>query len=520
MLPTPPAPPQPVAPPPPGWAAPSPPSSWGAYPPPPPPPAPPVGPRRLRAIAIATLALVVIASAAVVIAVRDASSTQHPETWDARVLDIVRFAERHRGLEFKHPVYVDFLTAEQYSERTRTDAAVLSEEEQQAYADAEGELRAFGLVAGDTSLLDVSNDLQDTGTLAFYDPHAKRITVRGTEMAVDVRVTLVHELVHVLQDQHFDINKTRDEFLTSGEGQAFRALAEGDAVRIEDQYVDQLSDTDRAEYDSTRDQSFTEVKTDLAHVPSALQAFQAAPYELGPVLLALLASKGGNAAIDEAFLDPPSTEAQLLDPRAYFAHRDALEVSEPLAPDDVADPTDSGDLGALTWYLVLAQRIDPFEALAASDGWGGDAYIAYRQSDRTCVRAAFRGVDDRATDVMRTALHTWSAAGPAGTSTVVDTGEGVEVTSCDPGADASVNDSQRALQAFLIPDLRVQWMQAAVEGGGYDLEKGWSYGDCMIRQLTFEQYGVLNESPSADALPDDLRATLDQAQSDCIAQVA
>ena len=487
------------------------------FPPPPPPPPPPslAGPRRLRVIAIVTLGLIVLAAAAVVLAVRD-TGRGYPEAWDARVIDIVRFDERHRGLDFKHPVAVDFLTSEQYSEVTRTEAAALSEEEQQALANAEGELRAFGLVAGETNLLDASNDLQDSGTLAFYDAETKRITVRGTELTVDVRVTLAHELVHALQDQHFDIKKTSDAFLTTGEGEAFRALVEGDAVRIENIYVDQLSEAERAEYDATRDTSFAEVKTDLAHVPAALQAFQTAPYELGPVLLALLESKGGNAAIDEAFRDPPSTQAQLLDPRAYFAARDALEVDQPTLPDDVSETTDAGDLGALTWYLVLAQRINPFDALSATDGWGGDAYIAYRQADRTCVRAVFRGVDDRATDSMHTTLDRWSAAGPSGSSTVIDSGDGVEVTSCDPGADASVNDSDRALQAFLIPDLRVQWMQSAVEDGGYDLDRAWAYGDCVIHRLTFEQYGVLSAATSVEALPNDLSATLDDAQSSCV----
>jgi hypothetical protein len=459
----------------------------------------------------------VIATAAVVLAVRDPGG-RYPEAWDSRVLDIVRFDERNRGLDFKHPVEVDFLTSEQYSERTRTEVDVLSEEQKQALANAEGELRAFGLVAGDTSLLDASNDLQDSGTLAFYDTETKRITVRGTELTVDVRVTLAHELVHALQDQHFDINKTNDAFLTTGEGEAFRALVEGDAVRIENMYVDQLSEAERSEYDETRDQSFADVKTDLAHVPSALQAFQAAPYELGPVLLALLESKGGNAAIDEAFRDPPSTQAQLLDPRAYFDHRDALAVEEPTRPADVSDTTDTGDLGALTWYLLLAQRIDPFEALSATDGWGGDAYIAYEQSDRTCVRAVFRGIDDRATDLMRAALDRWSAAGPTGSSSVIASGDGVEVTSCDPGADASVNDSDRALQAFLIPDLRVQWMQSAVEDGGYDLARAWDYGDCVIHQLSFEQFGILNAASSVDALPADLNTTLDDAQRSCVAK--
>jgi hypothetical protein len=54
---------------------------------------------------------------------------------------------------------------------------------------------------------------------------------------------------------------------------------------------------------------------------------------------------------------------------------------------------DAGDLGAITWYLLLAERLDPRTALRAVDGWGGDSYVIYRSQGRFCVRAAFQGDD-------------------------------------------------------------------------------------------------------------------------------
>ena len=35
----------------------------------------------------------------------------HPDEWDPRVADLAAFVEDERGLDFDHPVYVDFLTA-------------------------------------------------------------------------------------------------------------------------------------------------------------------------------------------------------------------------------------------------------------------------------------------------------------------------------------------------------------------------------------------------------------------------
>src|SRR4051794_6830075 len=56
------------------------------------------------------------------VASRRSHGPAHPDAWDPRVLDLVRFDEKHRGLKFDHPVFVDFLTPEEYSQRARSDA--------------------------------------------------------------------------------------------------------------------------------------------------------------------------------------------------------------------------------------------------------------------------------------------------------------------------------------------------------------------------------------------------------------
>ena len=43
-------------------------------------------------------------------------------------------------------------------------------------------------------------------------------------------------------------------------------------------------------------------------------------------------------------------------------------------------------MGAYSLYVMLASRIDPKVALAASEGWGGDRARAYRDRGNECVR--------------------------------------------------------------------------------------------------------------------------------------
>ena len=78
---------------------------------------------------------------------------------------------------------------------------------------------------------------------------ARRSTCAGTDLTdVDVRVTLVHELTHALQDQHFDLTKLDDAVETSGEDFALTALVEGDATSVEDDYLFSLPQAEQDAY--------------------------------------------------------------------------------------------------------------------------------------------------------------------------------------------------------------------------------------------------------------------------------
>ena len=95
-----------------------------------------------------------------------------------------------------------------------------------------------------------------------------------------MRSTLAHELTHVLQDQHFGLNR---EFDTDGEASVFRALVEGDANRIEAVYADKLSESDHDQLVAA--QRADRGAADLGKVPPALVQLFGAPYALGGPLV-------------------------------------------------------------------------------------------------------------------------------------------------------------------------------------------------------------------------------------------
>jgi hypothetical protein len=117
----------------------------------------------------------------------------------------------------------------------------------------------------------------------------------------------------------------------------------------------------------------------------------------------------------------------------------------------------AGDLGAITWYLLLAERLDPRTALEAVDGWGGDAYVIYRSQDRFCVRASFQGDDVHETAQMERALTAWVDTMPQASAALTRDGQILTLRSCDPGPDVSRATGDVAERALLIPLVRTSW---------------------------------------------------------------
>ena len=449
------------------------------------------------------VAATIAALPVVLLATRD---DPYPDEWDSRVADLATYVEQERGLIFDHPVPVDFLTADEYADRTRIGATELSAEDRAQLEQATSFLRAVGLASGDIDLLESANDMADAGTLAFYDPQSQRVVVRGTEMTVNLRVTLVHELTHVLQDQHFDLTPALDgEDDTSDQGTAFTALVEGDAMRIETSYVAQLSADELDEYTSVYDQELNDSQRDLAEVPAALVASQIAPYAFGEPLVELIAAEGGNAAVDAAFADPPTTAEHMFDPRTYLDRQEPTLLDAPGLPGGVQEQTDSGELGVVDVYLVLADRIDPFAALDAADGWGNGAWISYERDGRTCVDITVEGDTDADDQQLRDAFGSWVTAMPpeAGASVSVadesgDLGETL-IRSCDPGPDVDATNG-RALDVIVIPAARSQIAEMAASPGTA-VDDAWASGDCFVRHLTLEQLvagGRSSDSSSAN----------------------
>jgi hypothetical protein len=454
---------------------------------------PPRRPRRRGRIVAAIVVLVLLAGG--VTAFLLTRGDDYPDEWDPRVADLAEFVEKERHLDFEHPVEIEFIEVKAFEKLLSADEAELTDEDEQDIEDAAAMFRALGMIDADVDLLESFSDIQSSGTLAYYSWDDEKIRVRGTKVTPGVRVTLAHELTHVLQDQHFDLGRIQDEADEEDADQqsdVLRGIAEGDATRIGEAYRESMSDDD---YDASLDEEESDVEEfDADQYPPVLTALIGAPYALGEQLVALIAADDGDEGVDEVFVDPPRFDKALLDPLGYLAGEKGSVLDTPELADGETE-IDSGGFGAFSLYLTLAQRLEPKAAMAAADTWAGDAYVAYRADDRVCVRTAFEATSDDGADRLTAAFEEWARPAPAGTARVERKGDTIVFQACDSedgkriGLDITVDD------LFALPVTRAQIGGSILSDGG-TTRQARCFANGVLEAFTLEQLNV-DELPPA-----------------------
>src|SRR5581483_8506237 len=269
-----------------------------------------------------------------------------------------------------------------------------------------------------------------------------------------------HELTHALQDQHFDISR-QGSYRSDDRTAAFEAVVEGDAVRMEDAYVESLTKSDQDAYDAEQAAGDAAYDAGIKDVPDWLSATTDFPYSVGESFTKAVAAAGGRAAVDRALRTPPPAVAEIMQPARYLQGARPRAVPAPAAPagDRVVK---RNDLGALKWLLLLAERVPAADALRAAD-----ACLAYEDAGRLCVKADFEGAAPGGDDVMAAALTGWARAMPRASGAAVTHRAGVvELVSCDPGAAAFAGSSVRGSHVDEAMKLLTDRAAAAVSPRG------------------------------------------------------
>ncbi|MGI9604437.1 MAG: hypothetical protein ACR2QE_21330 [Acidimicrobiales bacterium] len=292
---------------------------------------------------------------------------------------LIEFVETARGLEFKEtPVVLtleDDAFVARFNELVESDLA----ESQDDLARFTGIYQALGILEEGVTLEDASKAFGEAGVIGYYDPETAELVVRGGELTPLVRTTIVHELVHALDDQWFDLDRPEYDDRDDEIGFGFRAVVEGNARYIESLYRETLS------ADEIRDEEEEGLALgndiDFSVLTFPYLELQFAPYEFGELLVDELWDES-QATVDAALESPPDTSEKVMVAGAYRAGEDRLEVTAPPAEGEVIE---QGVFGQLLIQVLLSTAVGD-DAGEAAAGWSGDWFVAWLDGDDTCVR--------------------------------------------------------------------------------------------------------------------------------------
>lgn len=295
----------------------------------------------------------------------------------AQIDELIVEAQQLRGLELLEPIEVLLLNDDDYQARF---VEILEEDLAQEDVDAiNALLRALGIIAPDDDYRELIEIYLTAGTGGFYDSETGELVVRlpAGELGPQAKSVVIHEVVHALQDQHFDLLDDRQD-LEGDPAYVSLAISEGDALLREASYVQSLSLREQARYVA----EFSDIDLSaLDALPGYILNSLQSPYLDGFAFH----NQIGLDNIDEQFVDPPESSEQLLERDKYLRDEQPIEVTLPDFELEGYELWFDAPAGQRDIEYMLVDGIPSDVALRAARGWGGDRNRVYNRGAEEAV---------------------------------------------------------------------------------------------------------------------------------------
>jgi hypothetical protein len=317
------------------------------------------------------------------------ASIKKPDTAAlAATEEILKIVSRLRALDIKESVKSGFKTKDEIELSVIRDL-----DEQTPAAEFEASQKTLvrlGLISRDFRLRDYIVQLLREQVAGYYEPKTKEFYLAAWLPLVDQKRVIAHELVHALQDQHFDLR--RFENWPKGDSDAelaAHALIEGEATLVMIQYdVDQQGlrvDLARLgalaeellEQDNDSDAKSYPV---LAGAPRVLKENLQFPYLYGAAFVAAVLKDRSWQMLDSSYRSLPRSTEQIMHPEKFLARENPakIEFGDLLAVlgEDWKQEDDDVN-GEFGYQVVLGEFVPRRAARTAAAGWGGDRYVLF-----------------------------------------------------------------------------------------------------------------------------------------------
>jgi hypothetical protein len=282
--------------------------------------------------------------------------------------------EETRGLPFLEIPTVTILDEAAFTARVNSD---LDEElDPEEVAGQEAMLKLLGMLDEDVDLRSLLLSLYTEQVAGFYDLDTKEMVVPVSVDGITAlqELTISHELVHALTDQHFDVGDIYTDRSDNGnedDASAMLGLIEGDATYQQFLFLESwgpLKATQAAFEALTIDTSVFDA------TPEWMQQDLAFPYEQGLTFTGYLMQESGLKGVDAAYQNPPVSTEQILDPNKYLRGEIPAELARLTVTLDGWEVFDEATLGEWGTRLLLTDTLRPGERNQAAAGWANDTY--------------------------------------------------------------------------------------------------------------------------------------------------
>ena len=304
-----------------------------------------------------------------------------PPALQGQIDQIEAEASDLRGLRPLDDVSENFMTRPQFREYFKKEMmGDVSLDEARDYLQ---ELWLLRLVATPSiDFYDVSADLYSDGILGFYDHRMKELFVITDKLKLDpeAQVTLAHEFVHSLQDQHYKLKKIWPTESTNwDQSMAVRSLVEGDATLSG--YAWAAIYMNGRDYKSLFDGK--QLSKDVENrTPPYLGISTIFPYTAGTAFVAQLMQVGRFSTVNLSLQDPPRSTEQIMHPEKFLQTPidQPKDVKLPDLMPALGEPwklKETNTLGEFEFNIMLSENGagDPDKG---ADGWGGAKFAYYQ----------------------------------------------------------------------------------------------------------------------------------------------
>jgi hypothetical protein len=328
----------------------------------------------------------------------------------AQIDELIETTEDLRELDFLEPPMVTIVTDEELAARVRQQIEEELDPDDLARDAAVQVL--LGLIGPEVDLLDLYTDLYSEQVAGYYDGELEELVVpAGVELSGIQKMTLVHELVHALTDQHFafdDVIEQLDDEDRFDELSALQAVIEGDASFTELLYVTELSTEEKIQIVT---ESLDQDTAVFNQTPRFIQELLFFPYIEGSEFVqSLWSTDTGFDLVNEAYAVPPTTTEQIYHPETYRNGEGARTVALPEIPLAGYEVGEEAVWGQVSFRVMFEQGLGADTAEPAAAGWGGDRYRVMWDGEDVAYALLYTGDTNQDAAEMYDALVAYAAS--------------------------------------------------------------------------------------------------------------